>query len=408
MITLDSTNTKTSSNLSEDTGKKTGENQTNAPINPEQSKPNLTDHSKKMKICHVSMSLETGGLEKLLVEFGKRTNSDKFKLSYAVLDKIGPPGEELMSLGFDVKNITGQGFSKYWRIVKLMRHLDEQKIDIVHTHNTYAHFYGALAARLAGIPVIINTQHGRGCGPNFKSRVQFRIANTFSDRVLAVSDDAQELCANQDRWHHKKIETLWNGIDVERFKYHGPHSNGEAITVCRLSPEKDIATMLKAVQIVCAQKPDFKLTIVGDGAERTTLMALANELNINKHVTFLGERNDIPDLLKRASIYVGSSLTEGISLTLLEAMAVGMPIVTTDVGGNREVVKNDLTGKLVPPSNPQSLAEAILDMYQNQNQWEEMAIKSRERVEKHFSITRMINDYEKLYQTILQEKHTYQ
>jgi glycosyltransferase involved in cell wall biosynthesis len=358
-----------------------------------------------INVCHVSMSLQTGGLERLLVDIARRVNRDKFHLHYAVLTDIGHPAEEIKQLGFDVQQMNTKGIRKIAQIKNMVKYFRENQIQLVHTHNTYPHFYATIAARLAGVPVVVNTQHGRGCGPNLQAKWQFSLANLMTDRVLAVSEDAQKLCSKQDSWNKSKIETLWNGIDLSKFAYHGPKEKGPAITVCRLSPEKDIATMIRAVAIVVKQEPKFKLRIVGEGKERKKLELLTHELEMQDHIEFLGERQDVPQLLKESSLYLGSSLTEGISLTLLEAMAVGLPIVTTNVGGNPEIVAEGVTGRLVPAAQPEKMAEAICLMLQMKQQWSVMGQKSRQRVEKNFSLDRMIHDYESLYTTILREKH---
>jgi glycosyltransferase involved in cell wall biosynthesis len=321
-----------------------------------------------------------------------------------VLGECGVPALDIKQLGWQVHVVNENASSKYGQIVKLRQIFRENKIQVVHSHNTYAQFYASIAAKITGVPVILNTQHGRGCGPNWKAKLQFKIANLLSDKVLAVSEDARLLCQNQDTWNKRKIETLWNGIDVKRFAYHGPALRGPAITVSRLSPEKDLTSMLHAVYLVVKTKPEFKLRIVGEGKERPKLEALCKELQIEKNVELLGERQDVPELLAESSFYVGSTLSEGISLTLLEAMAIGLPIVTTNVGGNPEIVVDGETGILVNPSQPKTLAEGILNMYEHQHRWATMSEAGRKRVEKNFDINRMIREYEQLYQTLLREK----
>jgi glycosyltransferase involved in cell wall biosynthesis len=140
---------------------------------------------------------------------------------------------------------------------------------------------------------------------------------------------------------------------------------------------------------------------VGDGQERAALESLARDLCIADRVEFLGERSDIPALLAQAGCYVASSRTEGVSLTLLEAMAVGLPAVTTRVGGNAEVVVDGATGRLVPPRAPEQLAAAIVALCSERDLWPAMGRLARERVETHFSVERMVRDYEQLYAEVL-------
>src|SRR6185369_6443075 len=142
----------------------------------------------------------------------------------------------------------------------------------------------------------------------------------------------------------------------------GPSSHPTAISVARLSGEKDFPTLIRAAALAVREVPEFRLQIVGDGGEHVALNALIRKLNIGPWVQLLGERNDIPELLANAGFFVSSSLTEGISLTLLEAMAVGLPVLATNVGGNPEIVDAGMTGRLVEPGNPQALADAIVAM----------------------------------------------
>jgi len=159
--------------------------------------------------------------------------------------------------------------------------------------------------------------------------------------------------------------------------------------------------MLDAVRLVVNAIPQFRLMIVGDGPEREKLEQKSAALGLGAHVQFLGERNDIPQLLSQAGFYVSSSLTEGISLTILEAMSVGLPVVTTSVGGNPEIVQQPETGILVPSANAVKLAKAITQMCHQQTDWQQIGRQSRERVEQYFNIQSMIKEYENLYLNVL-------
>ncbi len=351
-----------------------------------------------LKICHVSMTLRTGGLERLLVEFGRFHNPKHVELTFVSLTGLGPPADDLRAAGFDVQTIGLPKTKKIAALKSLRSIFRERHIDVVHTHNTYPHFYGAIAARWAGVQTVINTQHGRGCGSGWKALWQFRIANHLASRVVGVSEDATNLCQGQDRPNAKKMITVWNGIDLDRFAFHGPRQEPIAISVARLSPEKDYATLFRALPQVIQYEPQFRLILVGDGSERLPLEKLADELGIRNHIEFLGERKDVSELLKTAGFFVSSSKTEGISLTLLEAMAVGLPIVTTRVGGNPEIVVEGETGKLVPSQNPDALAKAICQMLDERPLWPTYADAARARVEQNFNARTMVMNYERLYQ----------
>lgn len=146
------------------------------------------------------------------------------------------------------------------------------------------------------------------------------------------------------------------------------------------------------------------MKIVGDGPEREKLVKITQELGMTSSIEFLGERTDVPSLLREAGFFVSSSLTEGISLTLLEAMAVGLPVVATAVGGNPEIVMPDETGSLVPANDPEKLAKAIIAMCHNRNRWHEMGMAGRHRVVQNFDVRRMASDYERLYGELFKRK----
>lgn len=362
------------------------------------------EHS-RIRVCHVSMTLMTGGLERLLVEFGRHCDRSRFDLRFIALDQLGQPADELRSQGWKVSSVLDDGpCGKLARMQRLSKIMSDERIDVVHSHNTLAHFYATAAAKWAGVPVIVNTQHGRGCGAGWKAKWQFRIANRFADRVIGVSEDATRLCEDDDRLSARRMEPILNGIDVTRFAYRGPINRPVAISVARLSPEKDFGTLLQATKLVVRDEPDFLLRIVGDGREAAGLKELARTLAIEQHVEFLGERHDIPTLLANAGFFVSSSKSEGISLTLLEAMAVGLPIVATNVGGNPEVVDDGRTGKLVPAHNAEQLAAAMKSMLADRAAWSVMGELGRQRVEQHFNVKHMLHQYESLYDELLARK----
>lgn len=353
-----------------------------------------------LRICHLSMTLRTGGLEKLLVDFARFHDPAAVELRFVALAELGPPADELQRLGFAVDSLQLPRDGKQAALRKLAALLRHERIDLLHTHNTYPQFYGARAAWSAGRVPVINTQHGRGCGAGWKSLLQFRLANFNTRRVIGVSRDAQRLCQRQAPESRHKIDCIWNGIDVDRFAFSGPKLAPIAISVARLSPEKDFSTLLHATRRVVDRVPEFRLRLVGDGVERPKLEALARQLDLTRNVEFLGERHDVPELLRTAGFFVSSSKTEGVSLTLLEAMAVGLPIVTTRVGGNPEVVAENVTGLLSPAENPDALAERMLEMLSRQHAWPAIAAAARERVERNFNARTMVAQYEELYRDI--------
>jgi glycosyltransferase involved in cell wall biosynthesis len=177
-----------------------------------------------------------------------------------------------------------------------------------------------------------------------------------------------------------------------------------ALTVARLSPVKDQATLLRAVARVVSEIPDFHLDIVGDGPSRVGLVSLTAELGLDTHVTFHGATDDVPRFLAGARLFVLSSISEGVPLTILEAMAAGLPVVSTDVGGVEEVVANQQTGLLVPPSDADALAGAMLELLLDSERSQRMGSAAQRRAQERFDAREMVRNYESLYHECLAKR----
>ncbi|MBC8115169.1 MAG: GT4 family glycosyltransferase PelF, partial [Candidatus Saccharimonas sp.] len=355
-----------------------------------------------LRVCHVSLTLKTGGLERILTDIARHHDSSECVPEFLAIREVGRFADEIRRTGCPVHLLQPAG--RLGLVRQMMRLFRTGHFDVVHTHNTYPHLYASLAARLAGVPIVVNTRHGQRAGHGWKSRTQFRWASHLVDRIIAVSDDAARLCIEADGVAARKVTRIWNGIDLSDFSFTGPAATPIAISVARLSAEKDFPTLLRAVARAIREVPDLQLKLVGDGAERPKLEGLTRELGITSCVEFLGERTDVPSLLAQAGFFVSSSLTEGISLTLLEAMAVGLPVVATAVGGNSEIVADGVTGQLVPPADPESLARAIVTMCRNETRWTALGQAGRDRVSEHFEVRRMVSEYEHLYRELLEQK----
>ncbi|MBX9677906.1 MAG: glycosyltransferase [Gemmataceae bacterium] len=351
----------------------------------------------RTRVVHVSLGLDVGGQERLLVEFARHADREKFDLTFVSLTSRGIIADAIDEARWPVLALGERpGFSvgRFFRVGRLLRSLEA---DILHTHDDGPLVYGSLGGRLGRVGRHVHTHH-HGLLPNV-SRRQQRLAGWAARLTYAfvcVSEDsARQMTAGGVPV--RKIRTLHNGIDLDRFSFQGSNPAGPVVTVARLSPEKAIENLLRAAAIVVASDRSFRLEIAGDGQCREDLHRLTRELKLEDHVTFLGEIRDVPALLARASLFVLPSRTEGISLTLLEAMARGLPVVTTRVGGNPEVVDDGKTGFLVPSQDPAELAVAILRMRADPAESQAMGRLGRHRVETHFDVRRMIRDYEELY-----------
>jgi glycosyltransferase involved in cell wall biosynthesis len=358
--------------------------------------PRPTAPSPRLRIAHVTLGLDVGGQEKLLVEFARHADRERFDLCFVSLTDRGRLAEAIEAFGWPVLAMHERPGLRPGIGVRLARLLRRERIDVLHTHDERPLIYGALAACLARGRRHVHTRHGQRAEITRGQRWLIRLASRGTGEFVCVSDDAGRVAAEHGV-PAGKIRTVWNGIDVERFGYCGPRPGGPAVLVARLSPVKDVDTLLRAAALAVEEQPDFRLEIAGDGPCLPALQKLTAELGLDERVTFLGEVGDVPALLARAGLLVLSSVSEGVSLTLLEGMARGLPVVATRVGGNPEVVADGVTGLLVPPRDPAALARAVLRVWRDSEAARRMGRAGRCRIEEHFDVRRMVARYEALY-----------
>jgi len=361
-----------------------------------------------MKILHLVNNLEFGGLEKLSIDLSiafKRKNAESL---ICCLEKEGGLAIQASRQNIKVISLNKQDGIDLKLIFRLAAIIRQEKVDILHSHNMGPLVYGTLAARLAGIKTI-NTRHGR------EEKKVPRFIWALVHAVVAISEDAKTRLLRFNKVNAKKVSVIYNGVDIPSFRAsYDPASavnlrqklgvkNNSAIIgiVARLSEEKDHETLLNAFKILLQKNIPAELIIVGGGHLESKLKDLAVKFQIDQQVKFLGFRNDISQLLAVFDVFVLSSLSEGISLTLLEAMSAGKPIIATRVGGNPEVVIDGMTGLKVPAKDPEQMAAAMLKLLSNRDLAKQMGEAGRKRVEEYFSLEIMVNAYEKIYRKIL-------
>jgi glycosyltransferase involved in cell wall biosynthesis len=349
-----------------------------------------------LRVAHVALQLETGGLERLLVEFARCADRSAVVPTVLSMGQRGALADEIESHGCPVIALglePGLRPSALFRIAKLLR---ERGIDVVHTHNTKPLLYAGPAARLAGVRAVIHTRHGQRHGATRRQNALFRLAACCADRMVCVSEDSQHCCLSEGI-DPARVRVIPNGIDIERFSGAGCRTGSPALYVGRLTPEKDVATLVRATALVVRSAPLFRLRIVGDGPCKEELLQLTSELGLAEHVEFLGRRSDVHAIMAEASLFVLSSRTEGVPLTVLEAMASGLPVVATDVGGTSEAVKDGVTGTLVPACAEAPLATAILAHRNDPHRARSMGEAGRDLVRRRFDVRSMVAQYEAIY-----------
>jgi glycosyltransferase involved in cell wall biosynthesis len=341
----------------------------------------------------------------VILSLVEHANRSQFSPVVLTLHADGPVADRIRALGIEVETVGGPGMAGASLVRRLANRLRELEIDVLHTHNPAPHQHGAAARMMARTPVLVHTKHGRNNFPTRARRWAEIVAGRFSDMVVAVSDDAAEVARSIDKVPPHKLRMIHNGIALPPRTQRGEPGAGSrptAVHIARLNRIKDQPTLLRAARVVADRVPGFRLDIVGDGPMGDIVRQLATDLGLADTVVFHGMQQNVWPYLDGADLFVLSSLSEGVSITLLEAMAAGLPIVATDVGGNREVVRNSVTGLLVPVGDHLALAERMVELLEDRPRAHRMGDAGRERVESDFNISRTVAEYETLYLDLLQ------
>jgi len=300
----------------------------------------------------------------------------------------------------------------FWELFRLCR---RERFDVVHTHTSKGGFLGRIAARLAGVPLVIHTAHGfyfnqMNCGPKAAVFYRFleKFASHFCDLIISVNEEDRLSAIEKGVVSPSKIHTVINGINTKRFENVVPPDSlrreldpsGQAIlmgTTGRLMPQKGYQYLIQAMPSVLREFPGARVIFVGDGPLESELKGLAGQLGVSDQCRFLSFRTDIPELLASFDIFVLPSLWEGLSISLLEALAAGKPIVATNIKGNREVIDHGVNGLLVNPGDPAAVAEGIIHLIRDKEKARGVGERAREKARKCFSEEAMVQRTLDLY-----------
>lgn len=306
-------------------------------------------------------------------------------------------------------------------LAKLARLCRDRRFDVVHTHTSKGGFLGRAAARLAGVPVVIHTAHGfafhessSSLSMAFYTRLE-RLAGRWCDCVATVSEFHHDWALKQRLASPEKIVTLRNGISRARLVVsRGRHEvrrelsidDGDVLllSTARLAGGKGLEALILAMPEVLKRDDRVRLVLVGEGPSRLDLEAQARTAGVASAIRFLGFRSDIGDMLNASDVVVAASRREGLSISVLEAMAMGKAIVATNIGSNLELVEDGVSGLLVPPDDPGALAEAILRLAANPDVASRYGDEAMERYERDFTQRAMKEAVWNLYEQLLREK----
>lgn len=366
--------------------------------------------ARPLRVMHVLLTMGVGGAEKLVYDMIRRLDPATVSSSVCCLQDVGPLGDRLREQGVPVfLHERRQGVD--WSMVGWLRQLmAAERIDVIHAHQYTPMFYAALAAAgLSGVRVVY-TEHGRLYPEqwNWKRYLFNPLLSLSLDHIVSIAESTARAMARYDNFPARKIKVVHNGVDIDACRSMvDPAAKRRSLgldarcriigTAARLEEIKNIPMMLRVFKRVLVARPDTVLLIAGRGTQEENLKALAAEMGMADQVRFLGLRFDMAEIYPLFEVFLLTSFTEGISVTLLEAMANGVPAVVTGVGGNGEVVDHGATGYLVPLDDDEAMEEQIIRILEDGRHAEALGANARQRVREHFSFEGMLDSYLDFY-----------
>lgn len=368
-----------------------------------------------VKVLYLITELNVGGAERVVQRLATQLSKHGYNVLVACLFDPGAVADEIISAGVPVVDLGMRGKGDMRVIYRLFRLLRSEKIEILHSHMFHANLLAALVGRLANVPIIIGTRHNVDIGGMRREWVN-RWALGFCDAVVAVSKEVYEAQFQHSLTDQFKV-VIPNGVQVEAFtsadqsmvetlrQEWGIHPSVPVIgTVARFDEQKGHIYLLDAMVILMEQMSTAKLLLIGDGPLRSQMEGISEALSLSGSIIFTGIRHDVPEILALLDLFVLPSLWEGLPIAILEAMAASRPIVATRVGGVPEAVVDGVTGLLVPPRDSTALAQAIMYLLDDPDLCNRLGQAGRERVLEYFSVERMVERTQNLYEQLLAAK----
>lgn len=377
----------------------------------------MNHSSSKPVVCQLVHGLPVGGTEVMVDRLIRRLAS-RFHFVIACLDEVGDLGQRLINDGFELHQLGRRpGFD--WACVRrLVRRLEGQGVQLVHAHQ-YTPFAYAAAMRVFGRrPRILFTEHGRFY-PDVASRKRKlfnRLMTSRRDRFIAVGGSVRQALIDKEGLPGSRIEVIYNGVDQSpvrldaaqraevRAELGVAESDFLVLQVARLDTIKDHSTAIRTISAAARQDPRLKLHLVGDGPERQRIEHQVAALGLNHCVTVHGQRRDVSRLLAAADAFLLTSVSEGIPVTIIEAMASRLPVVSTAVGGVPEVIDDGLSGLLAPAGDDKALAAALVRLACDAELRYRLAECGARRAAERFSEDLMINEYACIYAEMIESR----
>ena len=364
------------------------------------------------RVIYLITDLDIGGAEKSLFQVATRLPRDEFSMQVITLTGGGKIAKWLEEEGIPV---TSLDIKRVWDLAGLIRLrglLKSLRPHILHTFLFHANILGRVAAAGLGAHAVISSV--RVADRRFKWHLALDwLSSPLMDLEVCVSEGVRRFTETRAKIPRRKLTVIPNGVDLAEFEEKGerirknlrlPPDVPLIVTIGRLERQKGISFFLQAAREVLQEFPQARFLIVGKGPDEGKLISLARNLGIKKAVRFLGFRNDVPEVLAAADMFVLASLWEGMPNVVLEAMASGKPVVGTQVEGTEELVIPGETGLLVPPADAKALARNICRLIQESGLARRMGQAARKQVKEHYTVQTMVERYAQLYRDILKSK----
>jgi glycosyltransferase involved in cell wall biosynthesis len=368
-----------------------------------------------IKILYIIACLKTGGSEKYLLNMIKNLDKDRYQVTVWCEGAWGPTGDEIRKAGAAVVQRPLRP-GRPDQLLGGIRYMRRNRFDIVHSLKYNTNFMDALVSKASRVKVFITSRRNLPFWINSdRIRNAERIRNALTDRVIANSEAVKELTIVVEKIPAEKISVIYTGIDLNEVdavikKSRSVYKDALGIpdsvlvigTTGDLREAKGHTYLIKAfAEVVKKTEKDVYLVIQGEGPEESSLRSLAKELKIEDRVKIDTSPRDRIEVIWSFDIFVLSSLTERLSNAVIGAMALSLPCVVTDVGGNREVVVDNVTGFIVPARSVESLAEATLELVEDPALAKEFGAKGRDIVERKFTVQLMASEHQRLYEELL-------
>lgn len=370
-------------------------------------------------VCHVIHGLGVGGAEVLVDQMVRRMSSE-FRCVVAVLDEIGEIGERLQQNGIPVEHLHRQPGIDRVCARRLKAFADREEAQILHAHQYTPFFQAMLSRGILGRRPVVFTEHGRHFPdtPSRKRAIVNRLMLRNCDRLIGCGAAVRQALIDNEGLPESRVEVIYNGVDLKamgkanlgareriREEFGIATTDFVAVLVARLHELKDHQTALRAVDQARQTIPNLRLLLAGEGDQRTAIEQTIRERGLDQTVILAGTRKDVPNLLAASDVFLMSSISEGIPLTVIEAMAARIPVVSTAVGGLPEIIQHGVTGLLAGSGDDSALAEALTRIAQSATLRQQLVENATTRVVERFSLDAMLDSYRNVYREVLNRNH---